>query len=88
MISLSIHLDIPIALNLSSIGSAATTPRQLAAWGGVDGQREEVLRFHKVRDHAAADEEVNPAEAVGEEDGDEDDVEDSLPAGSAAGGVA
>ena len=87
MIFLPIHLDVPVALDLLGIGSTAATSRKFAAWRGIDCQSEEVLRFHKVGDQAAADEEVHEAEAIGEKDGDEDNVEDALPRGGATGGV-
>ena len=87
MVSLAVHLDVPIALDLLGVGSTATTARELAAWRGIDREGEQVLGFHEVGDQAAADEEVDETEAVGEEDGDEDNVEDALPRGGTTRGV-
>lgn len=45
------------------------------------------MRLDEIGDEAAADQEVDKAEDVGDEDGEENEVEDVLPFLDAAGGI-
>lgn len=74
-----IHTDKPLGPELTIFRASPTASGKLLARRRVDGQREEILRLHKVRDKATIDDEVDQTRAVDQDGQEEYHEEDILP---------
>lgn len=80
--------DAPLEGVLPGVGPAAAGAGEALGRGGVDGDGEQVGGFGEVGDEAAFDAgEVEEEEEVGEEDGEEHDVEGLFVGLGAPGGI-